>query len=157
MTDEPKPTKKYGRRREPFSTWVRQKVRLDHRTGCWVWMGSKNGGGYGQTTLNGKHVDAHRLVYSELVGDIPSAMDLDHLCRNRACVNPDHLEPVSRRTNLLRGYGVSARNAIRTHCNYGHAFSGDNLGVDGHGYRYCRQCKREQASHRYHRKMEMSA
>ena len=71
--------------------------------GCWVWLGAKMRNGYGQLVVGGVHYAAHRYAYQELVGAIPAGLDLDHLCRNRACTNPDHLEPVTRSENLLRG------------------------------------------------------
>ena len=64
--------------------------------GCWVWLGAKMRNGYGQLVVGGVHYAAHRYAYQELVGAIPAGLDLDHLCRNRACTNPDHLEPVTR-------------------------------------------------------------
>lgn len=71
---------------------------------CWEWTGSLNKGGYGQMRLNKTRLEmAHRVVWEELAGPIPEGLDLDHLCRNRKCANPDHLEPVTRSVNLRRG------------------------------------------------------
>ena len=89
---------------------------------------------------------AHRVVYEILVGPIPVGLELDHLCRNRACVNPDHLEPVTTRTNLLRGYSPWACRARQTHCKRGHEFTPENTYGTGDGRRYCRTCRR--AHHR---------
>lgn len=71
--------------------------------GCWVWVGRKNRNGYGRACWQGKEPVAHRLVYELVVGTIPEGMFLDHLCRNRACCNPEHLEPVTPQVNTLRG------------------------------------------------------
>lgn len=110
---------------------------------CWEWAGFVDGGGYGKFRFAGKSVRAHRFIYEKEVGPIPEGLDLDHLCRNRACVNPAHLEAVDRRTNLLRGVGQSAVNARKTHCVHGHPFDGDNIYILPNGWRRCRTCWRE--------------
>ncbi len=107
---------------------------------CWIWQGKISGNGYGHIWLAGKTVGAHRLSYKLLVGAIPSRMTLDHLCRNRACVNPNHLEVVTNRTNLLRGISFSAQNARRTHCPQGHPYDLFNTYVTSKGKRDCRRC-----------------
>jgi hypothetical protein len=92
-------------------------------TGCWFWTGAlREGYGLYSERVNGKtrSQNAHRAVYRALVGEIPSALQLDHLCRVRCCVNPDHLEPVTQRENILRGQGVAAEHAKRTTCKNGH-------------------------------------
>jgi|WetSurMetagenome_2_1015567.scaffolds.fasta_scaffold898528_2 hypothetical protein len=112
--------------------------------GCWDWAGAKSTAGYG--LIGGGRrgaplLSAHRLVYETLVGPIPDGLVTDHLCRNRACVNPDHIEIVTHRVNILRGTGASARNASKTHCPAGHEYtpSNTNLSVGG---RHCRECRR---------------
>lgn len=90
---------------------------------------------------------AHRVYYEARFGPIPAGLQLDHLCRNRGCVNPDHLEPVTCRENLMRGHTVAAANAKKTHCNAGHALAGDNLRV-WKGKRYCIVCQRERQKER---------
>lgn len=94
---------------------------------CWPWIGDVNAIGYGRLYVAGARVAAHRLSY-ELSGEqIPDGLQLDHLCRNRECVNPQHLEPVSSRENTIRGEGPAGINARKTHCKRGHPLSGDNV------------------------------
>lgn len=109
-------------------------------TGCWEWQGKLNRTGYGQTSLSDRTVLAHRAMYELARGAIPPGLTIDHLCRNRRCINPDHLEPVTLRENLRRSNGRGASNAPNTHCRHGHPFSGDNLHV-WHGVRICRACR----------------
>jgi len=109
--------------------------------GCWEWVGSQTSDGYGQWRAFGEHV-AHRAVYRLLRGAIPEGLTLDHLCRNTGCVNPDHLEPVTIRENLLRGEGACAKNARKTHCLRGHPFNTDNTYLRKGGGRRCRTCDR---------------
>lgn len=88
---------------------------------CWVWNGKVTKDGYGQAKFQGHSVYAHRLVYELVIGPIETET-LDHLCRNRLCANPRHLEPVSNRENILRGYGPAAINARMSYCRKGHVF-----------------------------------
>lgn len=125
--------------------------RLDEKIvtgpGCWAWIGSRATGGYGSIWRDGRNVHAHRAVYELLVGPIPDGLHIDHLCRNRNCVNPDHLEPVTLVENILRGEGIMALNARKTHCMHGHPFTEENThwrARDGKLWRSCRTC--EQAS-----------
>lgn len=108
---------------------------------CLIWNSAKVHDGYGLFFVNGKTVRAHRYAYEVAVGAIPKEKILDHTCRNRACVNTDHLEPVTIRENTLRGNGITAKNARKTHCHRGHLLSGDNLYFKN-GSRYCKECKR---------------
>lgn len=113
--------------------------------GCWEWTAYRLPNGYG-TFWTGTHkTTAHRAVYEALVGPIPAALELDHLCRNRGCVRPDHLEPVTGKENVRRGVAGlvnGGRNRAKTHCPAGHGYSGDNLYTYKDGRRICRTCDR---------------
>ena len=114
------------------------------RSGCMEWRGATQSRGYGSVCIGAKKTAlAHRVAYFLHHGGIDAALTIDHLCRNRRCVNPAHLEQVSNRTNILRGEGFSATNARKTHCDAGHALAGDNLIVKARGSRNCRECQRE--------------
>ena len=109
-------------------------------TGCWEWPGWKTNNGYGGVTINRAHCLVHRIVYEFFLGKIPDGLQVDHLCRNRACANPYHMEIVTTRENVLRGIGLSAQNARKTHCHAGHEFSESNT-YHYRGQRHCRSCK----------------
>lgn len=125
------------------------KVSLPDENGCMMWAASKDGGGYGQFWLKGTYYRAHRVSYTFAYGEIPPGKVLDHLCRNRVCVAPGHLEVVDNRTNILRGEGPSAENAMRTRCPRGHEYTAENTyhappnKSNPNGYRHCRTCDRE--------------
>jgi hypothetical protein len=126
--------------------WIERfwsKVARGGTGGCWLWTAGKFSEGYGQFWRDGRNLHAHRVAYELLVGPIPEGLNLDHLCRVRHCVNPAHLEPVTARTNLLRGVGQPARNARKTHCKNGHEFTPENTYEIRPGWRACRQCKRD--------------
>jgi hypothetical protein len=114
-------------------------------SGCWEWTRALNGSGYARIHVDGKLRVAHRVAYELLVGPIPEGLFLDHLCRNRRCINPAHLEPVTNRENLHRSpFTVASINASRVTCPRGHAYSDENTyrGPDGNT-RVCRQCARD--------------
>jgi hypothetical protein len=115
---------------------------VDASGDCWVWTRSDNGHGYGVMESKDGDRMAHRMSWEILVGPIPEGLTLDHLCRNRRCVNPDHLEPVTRGENVLRGVGPAAMHARQTQCVNGHAFTEDNI-YHWRGARYCRACRRQ--------------
>lgn len=122
---------------------------------CWLWLGGLTGrGGYGQIGVSEKKVLAHRFAYELLVGPIPVGLEIDHLCRNRICVNPKHMEPVVGHVNILRGTGWSARHARKTHCPHGHPYSPDNTYRDPQGGRRCRTCMREHDRARWPQRRE---
>jgi hypothetical protein len=116
-----------------------EKVVRDPDSECWFWTGG-TAFGYGNFWLNRKGRMAHRVSYELNVGPIPEGLQIDHLCRTPLCVNPAHLEPVTIRENLMRGWGVSARNAAKTHCPRGHEYAVHGR-VKIEGSRECRVCK----------------
>lgn len=126
------------------------------RKGCWVFNGYIGTGGYGQLTRNGKVQKAHRYFYEMLVGKIPTGLTIDHLCRNRPCVNPKHLEPVTFKENVLRGISFSAVNARKTHCNNGHKFTQENTLINScENFRVCRTCQNKVNRECYHRRKHL--
>lgn len=113
--------------------------------GCWEWLGAKSSG-YGSFALkSGQTIAAYRWSFEFIKGPVPHGLQLDHLCRNRGCVNPEHLEIVSQRTNVLRGLCPPAINSRKTHCIKGHAFTSSNTYQRKNGGgRKCRECMRIQ-------------
>lgn len=106
---------------------------------CLEWQGPLHEG-YGHLKVNGRMPGVHRVVYGELFGEVPKGLVIDHLCRNRACCNPSHLEVVTNSENVRRGNSPFMVNARKTHCKYGHALTGDNLYITPVGERRCRTC-----------------
>jgi len=115
---------------------------VDSVTGCWNWKSPINTKGYGKAYYKKKNCSAHREVYKYIVGEIPEGLVIDHLCRNRKCVNPKHLEPVTNKENQMRGEGISAINARKTHCIRGHEFTEENTIIFAKTRRRCRKCAR---------------
>lgn len=111
-------------------------------TGCWLWNGEITLWGYGHLSYAGRKLRAHRVSYELFKGPIPVGLEIDHLCRVRCCVNPDHLEAVTRSANMRRSPLIMRRG--RTHCKNGHPYDGWH----SDGYRICRTCNR-QAYRRY--------
>lgn len=131
-----------------FLNRLMQKVELVPFTTCWIWTGACVGNGYGITKLPKSRTMqvAHRAIYERIIGEIPKNLELDHLCRNRFCVNPSHLEPVTHMENLNRAGIIEKLKIIgesrkdKTHCKRGHEFSGGNLSRQKNGSRLCLAC-----------------
>jgi hypothetical protein len=118
--------------------------------GCWLWTASTYFGGYGQINVGNRQIrGVHRVAYELWVGPIPDGLHIDHLCRVRLCVNPDHLEAVTQRENNRRSLSPTALNAAKTHCPQGHPYVDGNLAVDKRGFRHCRTCNRANCKERY--------
>lgn len=132
----------HGRTHMIFEEAKRRYPISETEEGCWVWTGSRSRNGYGCLFLGNRLQFAHRHVFREAHGSIPARAHLDHRCRNRACVNPEHLEPVTSRENTRRGRGPSAANAAKTHCLRGHPFDLANTRQRSDGRRICRACAR---------------
>ena len=124
------------------------KVDKNGPNGCWVWIAAKDSNGYGRfmvSDTSGRISPAHRVSYTLVRGPIPIGLEIDHLCRVHACVNPDHLELVSHTANVKRGLAGN-KNATKSHCPQGHPYNLFNTIMrikDGHCSRICRTCKRE--------------
>lgn len=136
----------------PNSFWA--KVRIDTATDCWLWDGATSTVGYGRFKFDGRLQLPHRLSYEANIGSIPPGLVIDHTChdpevcaggdtcRHRRCVNPSHLEPVTRRVNSERsGHVLSTQNSAKTHCPQGHPYDLLNTYVNPRGHRDCRTCR----------------
>jgi hypothetical protein len=126
--------------RLPVRFW--SKCLPDACTGCWLWTSEVNRQGYGRVRWEGTKLLAHRVAYEATRGPIATGLVIDHLCRTRHCVNPDHLEAVTQQENILRGTGPTANNAAKEACKNGHPFVGENIRPKGSG-RECATCNRE--------------
>jgi hypothetical protein len=110
--------------------------KVDRSDGCWQWTGSRLNSGYGSFFHDGSGRPAHRVAYEIYVGSIPDGLTIDHLCRNKLCVRPDHLEPVSLSTNVRRVHGSE------THCRRGHPRTPENACTRKDEIYSCRLCQR---------------
>lgn len=116
----------------PDEAKARFESRVQKGDGCWEWQGNKDHYGYGAFSLDGKHVKAHRVAYELYQAPIPTGLALDHLCENKACVNPAHLEPKLNADNVRRHF------AKQTHCKQGHELTPEN--TYNYRRRNCRAC-----------------
>jgi hypothetical protein len=128
----------------PIPPHIKWSTRVDKTDGCWLWTGRLTPDGYGIFDVKTTTVRAHRFAYELHVGPIPPGLEIDHLCRVRHCVNPDHLEAVTPQVNTLRSDSIQGINGRKTQCIRGHMFSPENTYViPTSGSRNCLSCKRE--------------
>jgi hypothetical protein len=118
-----------------------KQVSIDEN-GCWLWQGAPGSTGYGVFYWRRKPISAHRVAYTIYKGEIPQGLEIDHLCRVRLCVNPEHLEAVTHQVNILRGETFAAKNARKAYCPHGHAYDAANT------LRY-RECNRQRCKIAY--------
>ena len=134
-------------RRKLYGATTRERLEY-HRevdeNGCWVWPGAKQPNGYGRITVGGRARFVHRVAYVEFVGPIPDGLVVDHVCRNRACFNPEHLRCCTQGENTLAPWSQSpaALCARQTACKRGHDFTPENTRITGNGKRQCKTCAR---------------
>ena len=127
---------------DPYTRFWRN---VDKTEECWLWTGTITKHGYGQFVINRLRIPAHRYSYVLLKASIPSDLQIDHLCRVRHCVNPEHLEAVTLRENLIRGINWQTQ---KTHCTQGHPYNEENTKWCG-SFRRCRTCLKEWARKKY--------
>jgi len=131
-------------------------VRVDDQ-GCHVWTGGQCGNGYGEFSFQRRPVRAHKWNWEQVNGPVQKGLELDHLCRNRLCVNPAHLEAVTKAVNVQRGEGpqraAMAKQAI-THCPKGHPYDEENTRYRKNGHRACRTCERARCLANYHKRRQ---
>lgn len=143
--------------RLPDRFW--SKVAPEPNSGCWLWTASTDAAGYGSYFVKpgaarGRCMGAHRAAYRALVGEIPHKFDLDHLCRTPSCVNPAHLEAVTRLVNVRRGL----KGILTTHCKRGHDYADARVYQVTRGWRRsCRECGNQTERERYHRTKAQAA
>ncbi len=144
------PTGVYQRKPKPLMDRFMRFVSPEPNTGCWLWIGASNSTGYGFIAYRGNAYGAHRMSHELYKGPIPDGFEIDHLCRVKSCVNPDHLEAVLPRVNLLRSTVQEVNRRLqlaKTHCPHGHPYSGDNLVIAKVKHtrsgtqRICRTCR----------------
>lgn len=129
-----------GRTPEPLNQRIR---RLADKSGnCWLWTGRLDKDGYGRITVNQRPGRAHRVAYETFVGAIPEGMEIDHLCRVRHCVKPDHLEPVPHQLNVARAFSANDAERNPDECLHGHVLDESNAYLV-QGSRQCRECHRK--------------
>lgn len=124
------------------------RVTCDDIDGCWEWTGARGTGGYGQVRLRGSKTTAHRAMFEAVKGAIDPELDIDHICRNRLCVNPAHLEAVTHRENIRRG---AIARGVAYRCRFGH----DKVMLP-YGRMRCRECGRQNAK-RFRERAKMKA
>lgn len=123
---------------------LQSKISPEPMSGCWLWIGACDRDGYGKATRENRSERAHRVVYEAIMAKVPAGLQLDHKCRVRCCVNPDHLEPVTGAENTRRGLNANRSKAA---CPRGHAYTDENTMLRSGG-RFCRECDRARCRER---------
>lgn len=144
-------TSDYGDTRLPDRFWDKVEVVAEASTypgPCWIWTRSATSGGYGTWAypLRSDKSTSHRIAWTCLVADIPAGLQIDHLCRVTFCCNPDHLEPVTAKVNVLRSESPAAVAARRSTCVRGHPYSEKNTRIVAQGHRRCKECEKANAA-----------
>jgi hypothetical protein len=139
----------------PTETRFKAKFIVDPLTDCWLWQANTDKAGYGLFIDKGKTYQAHRMSWLLSGQELIEGLTLDHLCRERSCVNPSHLEQITSVENVMRGKGIPALNMLKTHCKNGHEFTESNtylrISSNGKSGRSCRTCSIKKATARYYK------
>ncbi|PXH62351.1 HNH endonuclease signature motif containing protein [Klebsiella variicola] len=140
----------------PASTESRllSKVEKDLETGCWIFTGSRLPSGYGILWNGARPTGAHRISFQLYKGEIPAGKEIDHICNNRSCVNPAHLQAISHKENIHKSSTLMGVNARKSHCKRGHPLNGENLHITPLGARQCKECMRMHARNAKARKRD---
>lgn len=138
--------KSHDFRRPKVFAYFFERIKRDKETKCWNWVGALGATKYGTATIDRQAISAHRLSYLLFNGNLEPTLDIDHLCKNIVCVNPEHIRQTSRKENNLNSTSPSRAHALKTHCAKGHEYSLENTYRNPtNGSRGCRICRKNVA------------